>query len=336
MELKVWKSPKREDIPSSLEDFLKKLSVPTAIHLAGEHSDQTRVLVTLTHGNEPSGVQAVHQWLREEKTPKVNVVIILGSIRAALTEPMFYHRHLPGTRDLNRCFNPPYNQDEQGELAKAILDHIRQSQPEAVVDVHNTSGTSGPFAVTFNHNPKKEALASLFVEHLIISKISLGALMEQNPETPIITLEAGGSDDPASSVMARRSLERYFLAENLFANPLPIMIYEDPIRLELKSQEHSIDYADHSLPKVDITICKNIESFSFNLVDQDNVLGWIKREVGHTFTALQNHQTLGAEDFFQRDTHGALRPRRKMHLFMATNRPDIAASDCLFYFICFE
>ena len=152
MELKIWESPKKEDIPISLKDFLKKLAVPTAIHLCGEHSSSSRVLVTLSHGNEPSGIEAVHQWLLTGTKPKVNTVIILGSIEAALAEPIFYHRQLPGKRDLNRCFSPPYR-DEQGQLALSILDHVRNSHPEALVDMHNTSGTSGPFAVTYNHTP---------------------------------------------------------------------------------------------------------------------------------------------------------------------------------------
>ena len=331
--MKIWKSPNKKDIPVSLKDFLNQLAQPTAIHLCGEQSDRTRILVTLSHGNEPSGIQAIHHWLlRDGRTPKVNIIIILGSIRAALAEPMFYHRQLPGTRDLNRCFSPPYDQDEQDQLALAILEHIRQHNPEAVVDMHNTSGTSGPFAVTFNHNPKKEALASLFVEHVIISKIQLGALMEQEPTIPIVTLETGGSQDPASPVMARRSLERYFSVDTLFDNPLPVMLYEDPLRLELKSP-YLISYADQPLPKADITICKNIESFSFNLVDQSNLLGWIKEDVHQLFTIRQNHKIHRAEDFFQRDEQGVLRPKKKMRLFMATNRPDIAASDCIFYFM---
>ena len=332
MELNVWKSPKKEDIPFSLPDFLKKLAGPTAIHLPGERSDRTRILVTLSHGNEPSGVQAVHQWLQIGTVPKVNIVIILGSVEAALTKPIFFHRQLPGKRDLNRCFSPPY-QDEQGHLALSILNHIRKYQAEALIDMHNTSGTSGPFAVTFNHNAKKKVLASLFVEHLIISKIRLGALMEQEPELPIITLETGGTQDPASLVMARRSLEKYFSTDNLFGSALPLAIFEDPMRLELQSPLQTIGYADHALPEKDITICKNIESFSFTLVDENNILGWLKEDVKKYFHIRQNHQSHKVEDFFQRDTQGILRPRCQMRLFMATNRADIAASDCLFYFI---
>ena len=333
--MKVWESPQKEDIPASLEDFLKKLAGPTVIKLPVPDSHKTRILVTLSHGNEPSGVHAVHQWLLTGRNPNVNIVIIIGSVEAALTAPLFFHRQLPDNRDLNRCFSPPYP-DQQGRLALAILEYIRNSRAEAVVDMHNTSGTSGPFAVTFNHNHKKEALASLFVEHLIVSKIRLGALMEQEQDIPIITLEAGGAQDPASPIMALRSLEKYFLTDDLFSHPLPIARFEDPLRLELNSPEQTLDYADRPLPKKDITIWNNLESFSFTLVGEENSLGWLSGEVAHHFRIRQNERAHPADDFFQRDSDGIFRPKRKMRLFMATNRPDIATSDCLFYFICVE
>ena len=332
MGLRVWDSPKREDIADSVTGFLQQLKGPTLIRMRGESAKLCRVLVTLTHGNEPSGAQAIHKWLKAGKRPKTDVLVILPSVKAALTAPLFHHRQLPGARDLNRCFSPPYD-DEQGLLTKSILNHIRESNPEAVVDLHNTSGASNPFAVTFNHNPRKEALASLFVEHVIISRIPLGALMEQHSDIPIITLEAGGASDPASTVMAHRSLEKYFLSEDLFGNPLPVMLYENPLRMELLPP-CPIGYADHPLPETAVTINKNIESFSFTPVDEGNPLGWIERDPEHFFLIRQGEQTLPVKNFFQRDGEGILRPKCKMRLFMATQRPDIAASDCLFYFIC--
>ena len=54
--------------------------------IPGRDSSRTRVLVTLSHGNEPSGVEAVHGWLQAEQVPAVNVVVILGAVQAALLE----------------------------------------------------------------------------------------------------------------------------------------------------------------------------------------------------------------------------------------------------------
>ena len=124
MELNLWQSPKRADLPCTLRGFLETLGGPTAIHIPGKERERSRVLVTLSHGNEPSGLQAVYEWLKEERVPRVDVAIILGAVKAALTEPMFFYRHLPDARDLNRCFSPPYT-DPQGKVALAILEHTQ-------------------------------------------------------------------------------------------------------------------------------------------------------------------------------------------------------------------
>ena len=97
--LNLIRDPRRENIPERVNEFLQALPGPVAIHLTGRDSSRTRVLVTLSHGNEPSGLEAVHHWLLSGRQPNVNVVIILGAVEAALAEPMFFHRQLPGTRD---------------------------------------------------------------------------------------------------------------------------------------------------------------------------------------------------------------------------------------------
>ena len=128
--LNVWEQPGSEDIAPRINDFLRSLPGPMAIHVAGRDPTRCRVLVTLSHGNEPSGLEAVHRWLLSGRQPAVNIVVIFGAVAAAAAEPLFFHRMLPGERDLNRCFSPPYS-EEQGQLAQAILAHIRNQQPEA-------------------------------------------------------------------------------------------------------------------------------------------------------------------------------------------------------------
>ena len=47
---------------------------------------------------------------------------------------------------MNRCFSPPCITD-QNRLAEAIITELDTRKPEAVVDTHNTSAHSEPFAV---------------------------------------------------------------------------------------------------------------------------------------------------------------------------------------------
>jgi hypothetical protein len=329
--LTVWESPRSTDIAPRVNTFLQDLPGPVAIHQKGRDESRTRVLVTLSHGNEPSGLEAVHRWLVSGQQPAVNVVIVLGSVAAALAEPLFYFRMLPGQRDLNRCFNPPYT-DEQGELAQAILEHIRMQQPEAVIDLHNTSGSSPAFSVTIGDTPEQRALTGLFVERMIVTDLRLGSLMEQDVGCPLITVEAGGSQDANADLVAGEGLDAFFLSQDPFAESEGIALFHHPLRLELAPHSR-IDYGERALHDRDITVRWDIEHFNFAPVDGDDMLGWLGDE------GLQ-HLRIGSDEtphrvqeyFVVRE--GQLYPRRPMRLFMATTRPDIAASDCLFYFTC--
>jgi hypothetical protein len=329
--LNLIRDPRRENIPERVNEFLQSLPGPVAIHLTGRDSSRTRVLVTLSHGNEPSGLEAVHHWLLSGRQPTVDVVVILGAVEAALAEPMFFHRQLPGTRDLNRCFNPPYK-DRQGQLARAMLRHIRELKPEAVIDMHNTSGSSSAFSVSVGDSPEGQALSSLFVARMIVTELRLGSLMEQDVGCPVITVEAGGSQDENSAVVAMEGIQRYFCRESIYDNPDPVVLFRHPLRLEL-SPHSRIDYADRPLHDRDITVRGDIEQFNFAPVTRQSMLGWLDETgLSHLRIGSDSHPH-EVEQYF-RVEEGQLFPNQHMRLFMATTRPDIAASDCLFYFVC--
>jgi hypothetical protein len=336
--LNRWQVPHRDDIAPRVNEFLQGLPGPVAIHLPGVDSTRTRVLVTLSHGNEPSGVEALHHWLRGDQQPAVNIVVILAGVAAALAEPLFYFRQLPGQRDLNRCFNPPYK-DQQGQLAQSILQYIRALEPEAIVDMHNTSGSSTAFAVTIGDSPPQRELVGLFVDRLVVTDLRLGSLMEQDCGCPVVTIEAGGSLDEESEVVAREGLENYFLSDDLFidaqgraeAQSEGVAIFRHPLRLEL-SPHSRIDYADRSLHDRDITVRADIEQFNFTPIEPDQMLGWLDADGLQHLVIGSDYQPHEVSEFFQVNA-GKLYPARHMRLFMATTRPDIAASDCLFYFV---
>lgn len=328
--LTLWEQPAPASIAPRVSDFLCDLPGPVAIRLRGRDSRRCRVLVTLLHGNEPSGLEAVHQWLRDGEEPAVDTVFIIGSVAAARTEPLFYYRQLPGKRDLNRCFAPPYA-DNEGLLARSIVQHIEQCQPEAVIDMHNTSGSSPGFAVATNAAHEQRALVSLFVDYLVLSDLQLGSLMEQSLGCPVVTIEAGGARDDAADRVARAGLRRYLMTQDLFAGARQLTLFQHPYRLELL-QHSRIDYADHGLHDRDVTIREDIEHYNFSSVEAGAALGWLGEEgLAHLQVVAGDNRHPVAEFFELRD--GILLARSRLHLFMATTRPDIAASDCLFYFV---
>ena len=169
------KEPLATDIGDNVEAFLRSLEGPTCFFLEGEDDSRTRALVTLLHGNEPSGAMAVFRWLKSCQRPAVNIVVIVASVAAALEFPVFSHRMLPRARDLNRCFRPPFD-DAQGALAEEILEILHMHHPEAVIDMHNTSGSGPSFGVCTHMDHQHDALVSLFTQRLIVSNLGLGAL----------------------------------------------------------------------------------------------------------------------------------------------------------------
>ena len=150
------RNPLATEIGDNVGQFLEVLGGPACIFLDGDNTDSTRAFVTLLHGNEPSGVMALFRWLKSARRPAVNIVCIVASVTAAMETPLFSNRMLPGTRDLNRCFRPPFD-DEQGQLAEEILEILHMHRPEAVIDMHNTSGSGPAFGVCTHMDRQHDA-----------------------------------------------------------------------------------------------------------------------------------------------------------------------------------
>jgi hypothetical protein len=317
---------------NNVEEFLRGLDGPTCFFFSGEDPGRTRALVTLLHGNEPSGAMALWRWLRSGRRPAVNVVCIVASVVAALAPPLFSHRMLPRARDLNRCFRPPFH-DAQGELAQEILEILHLHRPEAVVDMHNTSGSGPSFGVCTHMDRQHDALVSFFTQRLIVSNLGLGALMEiSESSVPTVTVEVGGRLDEQAHELAWEGLCRYFEAATVLDPPPAdwgLELLRDPIRLELNDKV-TLTYAEQPSASFDITLRADIEHHNFGTVGADTLLGWAAGPERSLFSA-RDAAGRCAVSRLVRIENGELYPARPLRLFMITNNAAIAESDCLFY-----
>ncbi len=329
---KFIRDPLAVDIGNNVEEFLQELGGPACIFLDGKDSTRTRALVTLQHGNEPSGVMALFRWLKSGQQPAVNVVCIVASVSAALEPPLFSHRMLPRARDLNRCYKPPFD-DAQGALAEEILEILHMHHPEAVIDLHNTSGSGPSFGVCTYMDRQHDALVSLFTQRLIVSNLGLGALMEISEHSyPTVTVEVGGRLDDEAHELAYEGMCRYFLSETVLAQgdtDWGLELLRDPIRLELNDNV-SLTYAEHIREDYDITLKSDIEHHNFGGVTADTMLGWARGDARRLFTA-QDAGGRCAVGSLVRIDEGVLYAAQPLKLFMITNNAAIAESDCLFY-----
>lgn len=307
--------------------MLLSLPGPCVIHMPGKHRG-CRLVTTLLHGNEPSGLEAVHRLLSENFVPYVDTKIIIASVYAAREEPAFTHRALPNGQDLNRCFRPPYHGVE-GKLAKQIIDYIVSVQPEAVVDLHNTSGSGPAFSVSARQCPEHIALASHFSRWFIHTTIQLGSLMEVPLPCPVITVEAGGALDDDAARHAYSGLRSFLQHKDIYQQQQDVERLLEPKRLEIH-RNTSLAYADRPVFGANITLRQDIEQHNFGVTPPGTVLGWVDHDKLEHFRIGGGNTPINRYFDAQSNELVVVRP---MRFFMITTRVDIAKSDCLLYFV---
>lgn len=326
-----WEAPTPQDVGQTVEDFLVKLAEPTFLWLPGLDATRTRAVSTLLHGNEPSGVRALHRWIREGQQPQVNLLCFIGSIGAALTDPLFSHRCVPEGKDLNRCFRSPFEGPE-GVVAQAMLQELHHAQPEALIDLHNTSGRSPAYGVSTLNREIQETLTGLFCDHLVVTDLRLGTLMEATEyDWPTVTIEAGGAKDPKADERAFRGFTRYALAKDFSDFSSSVTVLHHPIRVELQ-KDATVAYSGAPVPDVDLTLPPDVDRLNFGLWSQQEMLGWVgKRGLEVLWAKNAMGQNLTAAIFSVQN--GELRLAHPSRLMMVTTNPEIAKSDCLFYIL---
>lgn len=330
---KFIRNPAANELGTNTEEFLRLLDGPACLFQQGVDDSRTRAVVTLLHGNEPSGVMAVFQWLKSAQQPAVNTVYIIASVEAALTLPLFSHRMLPRARDLNRCFRPPFD-DAQGHLAEEILEILRLHHPESVIDIHNTSGSGPSFGVCTHMDRHHDALITLFTQRLIISNLNLGALMDISEHSyPTVTVEVGGRLDDEAHLLAYEGLSRYLFADTVLAHDQEtdweLELLHNPTRLEL-NEGITLTYAEQETASYDITLRPDIEHHNFGTISPGTQLGWAQDDVQRLFSAVDAKGQCAVSRLVRID-QGKLYPAQPLKLFMITTNAAIAESDCLFY-----
>lgn len=285
---------------------------------------------TLLHGNEPSGMRAWVRYLVEGRTPATDVVGFLGAVEAARLEPHFSHRALPGGRDLNRCFRAPFPGPE-GALASACLDLLAAETPEALVDLHNTSGRGPAYAVVTEARREHDALASLFAERVIVTDLRLGTLFEATtPMCPSVVVECGGVGDPAADAVAYEGLCRFLDRDTVTASARHALdVFEHPVRIELAPGQR-VAFARRPVPGVDVVLDPDLDRHNFGTIIPGETLGWI-REGGLAALQLRSASAVGPVGHLLTERAGRLVAAATFRPLMITTRADIAESDCLFY-----
>jgi hypothetical protein len=321
-----------EQIPADLREFLKKLDAPTVITVTGRDAARTRVVSTLLHGNEPSGLHAIHHWLRSGDVPAVNVLFFIAAVRTALEPPGFAHRFLTGRVDLNRCWTRP-GMGRAERFAAEVLQILRKARPESLIDIHNNTGHSPPYGVGPATGPAELQLAALFSDRFVRNDLDLGTLVEATRDDfPSISIECGRAGDELANENAQVGLERYLAVDRVEEHPLtkrPMAVYADPVRVEIRNGIE-LAFGDTRIAGADFTIARDIDRHNFELLSAGSPIGWLAPNVDRPLVAVgRAHEDISDEFFSARD--GVLATRRPIIPIMMTTNRRSALDDCLFY-----
>lgn len=321
----------RKQIEPTALGFLRQLSGLTIFDIKGEDQSRTRVVTTLIHGNEPSGFIACHLWLRSPSVPATNLRIIICNPEAARTKPIFTNRFVGKDKDLNRFFKAPEtDKSEVAERARQITHSVNEVSPEAVLDLHNTSGASPAFGVAISDDENTLDLVSLFTNKTILTGLHVGAIMEMDFNCPIATIECGGASEIYSHQVATDGLHEFFSRRNIFdRHANRVQVHRHPIRVELVG-DASVGFSHHRLPTTDITLRADVEQLNRQHTPKGEFLGWYDKAESLPLKAIDE---LGNEQITQliEFKDGCLFAKQNLQLFMVTTTTEIATNDCLFY-----
>jgi hypothetical protein len=260
-----------DEIPEHLEDFLRWLGGPALLRVAGRDRTRVRAASGMLHGNEPSGAVAIHAWLRSGAIPAVDTICFVGAVQAALIEPTFSHRMVPGGRDLNRIFTAPYEGGD-GAVAEALLHYLDNASCEALVDLHNNTGANPSFALSTHLDPHRAGLASLFTSRCVHADVRLGTLIEAVESLcPAVVIECGRGGDEVADRCAIEGLERYFALDELPRDGR-VTLYRRMIRMTI-SEWTELAFGDGP-GEADLTLRADIEGMNFERIAPGTVIGW--------------------------------------------------------------
>lgn len=323
-----------QDIPETYQKWICELNAPTIIDFTVEGSDRWRVVTTLLHGNEPSGFIALHNWIMQASYEQlaVNVRFIVCSVEAAKFEPLFSTRFLSGGKDINRCFGIKSLSDYYLR-AELIASCVRQVKPEAIVDIHNTTGKSPAFGVSTNGHKEHLSIASLFCDSVVVSHIKLGGLIEQDFSCSVLTIETGNSHDEKANKVALEGIEQFCSLDNVLnlEASRDIEVVHQPHRLLLK---HNIELTySEQMPTEGVSIRRDIEDFNQDIMYAGTSIGWVDEFALANFDIEDANNKATLDDFFE-VKNSQLIAKRDIRVFKATTKRKTAVHDCLFYFVC--
>jgi hypothetical protein len=192
--------------------FLRELGTTTWMRLPGSGDEPARAVVTLLHGDESTGLEALLTVLRRRQRYPFDLHVVVGNVEAALHGSGFAHRFLDGQEDGNRVWERPVPADAspQRRAADAVLDDLLATPLAGLIDLHNTTGANPFHGLVTDDDPASLDLATRFTTTLVRWDLGAGTILEAvAPLAPAAAVECGLPGRHASTAFAVDGLRRF-------------------------------------------------------------------------------------------------------------------------------
>jgi hypothetical protein len=320
------------DLTGSEQGVLERLAHAVFWVVPGRDRTRRRVVTTLLHGNEPSGFRAIRNFCQSGSEPAVDLAFCVCSVEAALGPPLFVHRVLPGDRDQNRAFLPPFD-DPTGHRSRRLLELIVGYRPEALVDLHNNTGHSPAYGVGTRVDSQLLGLTSLFADRFMHSDLRLGTLMEAlDSVIPSVVIECGRAGDPIADATALAGLERFAGLEDLAlarGGAAGVKVLSRPTRVTVRAGA-ILAFDERPVACATFTVRRGVDRHNFQAMGAGEVVGWVAPGAEWPIEALGASGDDRSGELFEM-VGQEVRLLRSIVPVMMTMSPEIAKSDCLFY-----
>jgi hypothetical protein len=319
-------------VPATPLAWLESLGAPAVVRVAGRDRSRCRGVSVLLHGDEPSGLVALHAYLQSGAVPATDVVATIGAVDAARAAPPFSHRFLPDRRDLNRCF-PGGDGDVDARLARDIHGALSARGPELVVDLHNNSGKNPCYGVVHGLDDARLRVVGLFSNLVMHADRHLGTLNDAFAgNTTSLTIECGQSQDEAAHAHATDRLARLLAVDDLASLPVPSFeVFTGNLRVRVRD-DVTLAFGVRALAGQDLTLLPDLDRFNFKTLPRGTPVGFVGPKKKWPFLALDDDGRDVSPDLFALDGELLVAAADLVPAMLTTSVRAVRA-DCLTYLV---
>lgn len=295
--------------------LLPELQKPTVVKYAAKNPREgARWMVTLQHANESSGLHAFVDMWKKLDSEKIDLgydlyFMIVNGYGAIARDKyqMFERRFALNQIDFNRCWTKPGEKGRampnlQKEQIEELTEMILQTNPEYLIDIHNTTGKNKPLAFV----PQKYAhgvLTNNLVEHIVYSGPLPGSMLDRFSDIcETITIECGKTGTLEAFMAGKEVVKKIvqYKKNDEKANGKNPLFYQELGRMVVNE---NVDFSFYDVRKNErllgrgLFVRQDIENLNQTQVQEFGSLGYYK---GDNFPLrFLEHSVDKSEEYFQ-------------------------------------